>query len=223
MSGSYESIGPGHKVIGRINRDLVRQYLFQITRDLGKVPLDTLAGVTFCGSYRRQLPQIGDLDVAISLISDTDSELTSTQFAVKASLIWESLTAQWGDPIRGGHWKRGEIGKEKADKKAQFIYEDRFIIDVYLTPESLMGAMMLYLTGDVDFNKWTRLRAKKLGLQLSQKGLIDLETGDIIAGANELYLLSRLGLPYIEPKNRNLAHIKEGVEKGKWGWMPKKG
>lgn len=77
-------------------------------------------------------------------------------------------------------------------------------IDIYRTNPESFGAMMLYLTGPLDFNLMTRSRAKKRGMVLNQKGLFDRETKELIASETEQNMFDALGLPYKEPAQRGL-------------------
>lgn len=75
-------------------------------------------------------------------------------------------------------------------------------VDIYRTDPDSFGAMMLYLTGPLEFNLMTRSRAKKRGMVLNQKGLFDRETKELIASKTEQDMFDALGLPYKEPAER---------------------
>ena len=75
-------------------------------------------------------------------------------------------------------------------------------VDIYRTDPESFGAMMLYLTGPLEFNLMTRSRAKKRGMVLNQKGLFDRETKELIASETEQDMFDALGLPYKEPSER---------------------
>lgn len=77
-------------------------------------------------------------------------------------------------------------------------------VDIYRTDPESFGAMMLYLTGPLDFNLMTRSRAKKRGMVLNQKGLFDRETKELIASETEQDMFDALGLSYKEPAQRGL-------------------
>lgn len=75
-------------------------------------------------------------------------------------------------------------------------------VDIYRTDPESFGAMMLYLTGPLEFNLMTRSRAKKRGMVLNQKGIFDRETKELIASRTEKDMFDALGLPYKNPEDR---------------------
>lgn len=75
-------------------------------------------------------------------------------------------------------------------------------VDIYRTDPESFGAMMLYLTGPLEFNLMTRSRAKKRGMVLNQRGIYDRETKELIASETELDMFEALGLPYKNPSER---------------------
>ena len=76
------------------------------------------------------------------------------------------------------------------------------------------GAMLLYLTGNSDFNRAMRTLAKKRNLLLNQYGINNRETFEsLTTGEKEDDIFRVLGMDYIEPKLRHEPMILDMV----WG------
>ena len=129
-----------------------------------------------CGSLRRELDQVHDIDIVVS-------DLTMAMVATA------TVGQKWRLP--------GQNPKKRAT-----VFIDEIQVDLYLAAEEYWGAMTLFLTGSAFFNILTRARAKDMGYKLSQYGLF--HNGEIIAGKTEEQILMVLGVKYIEPKNRSL-------------------
>ena len=74
--------------------------------------------------------------------------------------------------------------------------------DLHLTPEHMLGAMLLHATGPWTFNKKLRMIAKQKGLKLNQYGLWKGER--CIASETEEEILHHLGQKFIEPRVRSI-------------------
>jgi DNA polymerase (family 10) len=77
---------------------------------------------------------------------------------------------------------------------------------------------MIYFTGSKAHNVRIRERAVRAGLKLSEYGLFDAKTGELLAAETEEKVYERLGLPYIEPTLReDLGEVEAAVA----GELPK--
>jgi len=101
------------------------------------------------GSYRRQCPDVGDLDVIVV----TDEPLTTWNWV--GLKVTEKKAFGWLD-----------IGGE------------RMMLDAWRCPPDSVGPFLLFLTGPPDLNVWMRQRADRRGLLLNQYGLFVAEKND---------------------------------------------
>jgi DNA polymerase (family X) len=128
------------------------------------------------GSLRRKEPTIGDIDIIIS--SKTPKKVTAK--FVKLPEV-KKIIAQ---------------GKTKA---AVWL-KNNFEVDIRVVDDSCYGAALQYFTGPKNFNIKTRKIAIKKGYKLSEYGLFNRKTGELIAGKTEKEIFEKLGLPYIKPE-----------------------
>lgn len=80
---------------------------------------------------------------------------------------------------------------------------DGIYIFIHTYNKENKGAVLLAATGNMLFLKIIRKLAIKGGMTLKTKGLFAGE--HIIAGKTEEQIFSALGVPYIEPKERNIT------------------
>ena len=136
------------------------------------------ATVVPCGSYRRQSPSVGDLDVAV--IGPQDFQVQAQRFAEIVD----------GTVIRGGQ-KIAVINTQCGHQ-----------IDLYNTSQRHSGAMELFLTGSARTNIKLRAKAKYKGFSLSQYGLFTREDRKLVASATEHEIFAALGLSFVPPEKR---------------------
>jgi DNA polymerase (family 10) len=75
-------------------------------------------------------------------------------------------------------------------------------VDLHVVPPRSWGAALLYLTGSRDHNVRLRELAKRTGLRLSQDGLFDAATGQLLASETEHGVYQRLGMGWVPPTLR---------------------
>ena len=75
-------------------------------------------------------------------------------------------------------------------------------VDIYKAEQEYFGAMLLFLTGSSKYGIKMRAKAKYKGLKLSQYGLFNRETNELIAGKTEEDIYEAMGLKYKEPELR---------------------
>jgi len=137
-----------------------------------------------CGSYRRNLPTVGDLDIAIVPLPDVGLEL-----------LQKSIKKMSKEVLANGN---------KILRVIIPIHDMYDIqVDFYFTPERILGSFSLFLTGSKDFNKKSRFAAQRLGMRLSQYGLIGPDGLEV--SVNEGDILNILGLSrFMNPETRSL-------------------
>jgi DNA polymerase (family X) len=137
------------------------------------------------GSLRRKEPTIGDIDI---LASSKTPEKVTAKFAKLPQV--KKVIAQ---------------GKTKT----AIWMKNNFEADLRVVDDSIYGAALQYFTGPKNFNIKTRRIAIKKGYKLSEYGLFNRETGELVAGKTENEIFKKLGLPYIKPENERDEFSKE--------------
>jgi|SRR5579884_2256619 len=124
------------------------------------------------GSIRRRKSQVGDIDVVVVSPSKDPRELLQT----------------CGASVEQG-------GTERA-----FGFFDGMAVNVWrCAPESL-GAMLFYTTGPAQYQVGYRMKAKRAGFLLNERGLF--RNGKKVAGETEESIYKALGKPYKAPELR---------------------
>ena len=158
--------------------------------------VDTNLVFEICGSYRRELPTSGDIDV---LISNPNQDTGIAKYKYLSRLV------------RQLH----EIGflvddlTESGEKKYMGVYsagyKDRTIsrrIDIRCFDYISYYAGIIYFTGSKDFNVHIRKIALSKNLSLNEYGLSDTLTGKRVFLSSEEELFDILGIKYIPPHER---------------------
>lgn len=144
------------------------------------------------GSYRRGLPDSGDVDIIVR--KDAASTAIATAIA----------TRKCGEKPIHGCVETLSRGRSRVS----FLYRGwvymRQVDLLYVVPAEY-GAAILYFTGSWDFNEAMRSLAKKQGLRLNQMGLFDRATGQLIHAETEEGIFRALNLAYVPPHERTGA------------------
>ncbi|ESK95184.1 dna polymerase beta [Moniliophthora roreri MCA 2997] len=89
-------------------------------------------------------------------------------------------------------------------------------VELALVPEKSLGAALIALTGDVEFNRIIRLQAAKMGLLLNEYGLWKWNEGTwelLTASGNEKEIFAELGMSYVEPEKRNYSYLTKSASR----------
>jgi len=136
-------------------------------------------GCVICGSLRRGLKVVHDIDMVV-------------EGPIEKVLEALPVVARWAEmPI--------EVLTQKP-KKGVDLLADGIQVNVLPTTEDSWGSALLFFTGSALFNVLLRGYAKKQGMKLNQYGLF--HNNEIIAGKTELQVFEALDLPWILPKDR---------------------
>ncbi|MFD3453176.1 DNA polymerase/3'-5' exonuclease PolX [Streptomyces sp. NPDC058691] len=172
----------------------------------GRVPLNVATGVAeevvaalsevtgcrrcaWAGSLRRMRETIGDVDVLVAADRSAPFMAAFTRLPYAAETI-----------------ARGE-------KKTSIRTTKGLQVDLRVVPPDSWGAALQYFTGSKAHNIRTRELAVRHGLKLSEYGLFDAATGELIVSRTEEEVYARLGLPWIPPTLReDRGEIQEGLE-----------
>jgi DNA polymerase (family X) len=141
-------------------------------------PLRQVKRIDVAGSLRRMRETIGDVDL---LVASRDAGPIMDAFVAHASV---SRAIAHGET------------------KSSVLTELGLQVDLRVVPVEAWGAAMIYFTGSKAHNIRIRERAVRQGLKLSEYGLFDAASGDLLAARTEADVYERLGLPYIEPTLR---------------------
>jgi DNA polymerase (family 10) len=134
--------------------------------------------VAHAGSLRRMKETIGDVDL---LVAGSDGPPVMDTFVAHPSVA--RVLA-------------------KGDTKSSIVTELGLQVDLRVVPEGSWGAAMIYFTGSKPHNIRIREMAVRRGLKLSEYGLFDAKTGELLAAETEESVYGRLGMTFIEPTLR---------------------
>ncbi|GLY92130.1 DNA polymerase/3'-5' exonuclease PolX [Actinoallomurus iriomotensis] len=132
----------------------------------------------YAGSLRRSRETIGDVDV---LAAAADSAPLMEAFAA-LPLVSEVIA--------------------RGDTKTSIRTTKGLQVDLRVVPAESWGAALQYFTGSKAHNVRTREIAVRAGLKLSEYGLFDVESGELVVSATEEEVYERLGLPWVPPTLR---------------------
>jgi DNA polymerase (family 10) len=169
---SAKRVGERNK---RFSREEVIDDAEMLLATIKKVPGVERAEVA--GSFRRQKPTIGDLDVIV--VTKNQKKVAD---AVAALPIVRDVVAH-------------------GETKVSFNMASGLRVDVRFVGKSQWGSALLYFTGDKEHNISLRKRAIERGWKLNEYALTD-EKGGVIASKEEKDIYKALNLPYIEPTGR---------------------
>jgi DNA polymerase (family 10) len=135
--------------------------------------------LTYAGSLRRAEVTVGDIDIVCT--SDRAAEV------IERFTAWERARAVLSDgPTKGSIW-----------------LEDGLQIDLRVLPDHLYGNLLQHFTGSREHNIQLREHALRKGLRVSENGILNLETGDVITASDESGVYEALGMQFIPPELRN--------------------
>ena len=146
--------------------------------------LESLSGLkqvrraAYAGSLRRMNETIGDVDL---LVASAD-----------ATPVMEAFIALPG------------VARvlARGDTKSSVITEFGLQVDLRVVPAEVWGAAMIYFTGSKAHNIRIREIAVRRGLKLSEYGLFDATSGELLASDTEEHVYGRLEMQEIPPTLR---------------------
>ena len=134
--------------------------------------------VSEAGSVRRRRETVRDLDL-IATSSDTPA-----------------LIAAFCD----GDWVSEVVAR--GDTKATVVSHDGLRFDLRVVPDECYGNVLQHFTGSKDHNIALREDAQRRGLSISEYGVTDVETGEVVTHPTEDELYAYLGYRGIAPELR---------------------
>jgi len=160
----------------RVRIDLALDVAETFIEALG--PLRRVQRISHAGSLRRMKETIGDVDLLGG--------------AAPPPPIMEAFVAH---PTVSRVLAHGET-------KSSVLTELGLQVDLRVVPKDAWGAAMIYFTGSKAHNIRIRERAVRQGLKLSEYGLFDAASGELLAAETEGQVYERLGMAFIEPTLR---------------------
>ena len=200
-----------HQIIGvkyfhDLEKKIPQKEIKNIEKYINKIikKIDNSLNITICGSYRRQKPESGDIDILITHDSIiTEKQLTSITYLkdlidilTKNKFIVDNLTYNGNTNYMG-------LCKYKSNPVRR--------IDIRFIPLDCYASSLLYFTGSGEFNKNMRTYAIKNGYTLNEYGLykqIKINNKKVKIKTNsEEDIFKSLNLNYVEPQFRFPNHI----------------
>lgn len=192
-----ENIVKGLKYIGKIHDKIPRSEIDEMLKLLHKVALkiDPQLFITICGSYRRESPTSGDIDVII--VHPSVKSLNDTKSINYIKIFVDALK------------KKKFIIDSLTDEDVYTKYmgicklNDGLLrrIDIRYMPYNSYYSAILYFTGSKDFNRKMRQIAITMGYKLNEYGLFD-ENGTQFNVKSEKDIFDLLGMEYLTPNKR---------------------
>jgi DNA polymerase/3'-5' exonuclease PolX len=210
-----EKIELGLKYFGKYQTNIPRKEIDKVYKILEKIinsmnkeyKLDESNKYIFevCGSYRRERPTSGDIDVLVSKIGtvtvtkeskkDDTNHLELVINKLKEKIKLNSDKPLLIDDITDKNFETKYMGFSKYKENPVRRIDVRFV-----NFDSFYSAL-LYFTGSADLNKKMRSIAKNKGLKLSEYGLFKAD-GTKLKIKSEEDFFKALDMDYIEPKFR---------------------
>jgi DNA polymerase (family X) len=160
----------------RISVARLRPLAERIVAELKLVP-----GVVECeiaGSLRRYADTAKDIDL---VLATDDSGSVADGFA---SLEWVA-----------------EV-ESRGDTKVTCIAHDGTRVELRMVDPGLFGNLLQHLSGSKDHNVALREAAVKAGLKVSEYGIEELATGEVMRTRDEAEVYQRLGMDWVPPELR---------------------
>jgi DNA polymerase (family X) len=152
----------------------------RVVSELSAHPAAT--AVSEAGSVRRRRETVRDLDL-IATSSDA------------AALIAAFCDGDWVSEVVA-----------RGDTKATVVSHDALRFDLRVVPDECYGNVLQHFTGSKDHNIALREDAQRRGLSISEYGVTEVETGEVVTHPTEDELYAFLGYRDIPPELREGTH-----------------
>jgi len=134
--------------------------------------------VGIAGSTRRMRETIGDIDI----LATSKKPAKIMDFFVKMPNVADVLA--------------------KGLTKSSVRLKGGMQVDLRVVSDEIFGAALLYFTGSKEHNIILRKIAIEKNLKLSEYGLFEKKTNNLVAGSTEEEVYKKLSMDYIEPEMR---------------------
>jgi DNA polymerase (family 10) len=140
---------------------------------------DDVERVNLAGSIRRRRPTIGDIDILVTVDGENANVMN----------FFTSL-------------EQVDVVLSKGERKSTVVLNNGVQTDLMIIEPETYGAALQYFTGNKAHNLKLRNIAKDKDWKLSEYGLVERESEELIAGETEEEIYGSLGLKYIAPELR---------------------
>jgi DNA polymerase/3'-5' exonuclease PolX len=174
------------QLLEKIPQDEISRHEILLKKILQKT--DKSADLTIAGSYRRRLPESGDIDVLLK----SDNPETYNQFIKSLNDLGYLVDhLALGNKKYNGVCKLGKKGLARR-------------IDIMYTKPEEYPFAIFYFTGSGDFNKVVRQKILDKGMTINEYSLKDLKTKEPVnhVFTEEKDIFNYLGFDYVEPWDR---------------------
>jgi DNA polymerase beta len=148
-----------------------------------------------CGSYRRGQKDSGDIDIIITDLG-YDGNIQDLKHLSSVVKLCKDMDFIVDDLTTMGEKKYMGVCRLPG-------YEISRRIDIRCFNREEYPAAVLYFTGSKNFNVLVRQKAKGLGYSLNEYGLVNNDNGELRHLKSEEELFEILGIPYLEPTERD--------------------
>jgi len=148
----------------------------------------------YAGSLRRMRETIGDVDILAA--ADEASDAPALMAAFTALPDVDHVIAS-------------------GDRKTSVRTRRGLQVDLRVVPLDAWGAALQYFTGSQAHNVRTREIAVRMKLKLSEYGLFDVASGELIVSRTEEEVYRRLGMAWVPPELREDAGEIQAAIRGK--------
>ena len=146
--------------------------------------------VSEAGSARRRRETLRDLDI----IATASDPAALTDYFTK--LKWVAEVAA------------------KGPTKATVVSHEGFRFDLRVVPPECYGNLLQHFTGSKEHNIALREDAQRRGLSVSEYGVTEVESGEVLTAETEEELYERLGYEFIPPELRENGGELEAARRG---------
>ncbi len=138
-----------------------------------------LRRLCFAGSVRRAEASVGDVDIVCT--------------CEQAAQVIDHFVK----------WERAHAVLAEGPTKAAIWLQSGLQIDLRVLPDHLYGNLLQHFTGSREHNIQFREYAVRKGLRVSENGILNLQTGDVLTCSDEAQVYAALGMQYIPPELRS--------------------
>ena len=103
----------------------------------------------------------------------------------------------------------------RGDNRIAAVAHDGTVVELRMVAPKVYGNLLQHLTGSKHHNVALREAAVRAGLKVSEYGIEEVETGEVLACEEEAEVYERLGLEWIPPELRENRGEIEAARKGK--------
>jgi len=153
--------------------------------------------VNIAGSIRRGRPECGDVDI-VCVPNMTETRDLFGAVTESKNLLHSFLK----DYVAGDSRARFQAGGDVAGKMV-ILQLSKCQLDLWFATPETFATRLMCRTGSKEHNIWLASRALRMGLKWNPyEGIVQGEETNRYS--SEAMLYDALGLPFIEPKNREL-------------------